>query len=290
MWPAPPGPPHDGYEAEIGDWLERSNRFGPLPELTARIRATGRRAGIWVAPFLVGANSRVAREHPGWLVGGADGGHGWGQALYVLDVTHPEAAEHLTHVFRTLAADGFGYFKLDFIYAGAIAGRRHADADPVAAYRRGLELIRAGAGEDAVIVGCGAPLLPSIGLVDAMRVSPDIHAEWQPEEFGGDITQPGMRSALTTGRARAWMHGRWWVNDPDCLLVRPAVEQRERWAAHLRAYSGLAASSDPLEQLDERGLELTRELLRPSSPAPVRWNPLAGPDQGLIGAAAESSS
>ena len=41
------------------------------------------------------------------------------------------------------------------------------------AYRSGIELIREAIGEDAYLLGCGAPLLPSSGLFDAMRVSPD---------------------------------------------------------------------------------------------------------------------
>lgn len=35
-----------------------------------------------------------------------------------------------------------------------------------------MRLIRAGAGPDAILLG-GGPLLPSIGLVDAMRIGPD---------------------------------------------------------------------------------------------------------------------
>lgn len=271
----------DGYAAEHGDWLELNERFTSFRGLADRIRATGRRAGIWTAPFQVGSRSRIAREHPDWLVGETLAGPGWEQQVHILDVTHPEAAEHLTGVYRTLAADGFDYFKLDFLYAGAMVGRRHEDIDPIAAYRRGLELVRAGAGPDAVLLGCGAPLLPSIGLVDAMRVSPDIDPSFEPVE--GDISQPGMRSALTMGRARAWQHGRFWVNDPDCLIVRPEVARRELWAEHIEAYGALAASSDPLDALDERGLELTRRLLRPSSPGPVSWDPFAGPEQGAIG-------
>lgn len=258
----------DGYAAEHGDWLEPNGRFTSLRDLAGRIRATGRRAGIWTAPFQVGSRSRIAREHPDWLVGGTLAGAGWGQEIHILDVTHPAAAEHLTGVFRTLASDGFGYFKLDFLYAGALAGRRREDIDPIAAYRRGLELIRDGAGPDAVLLGCGAPILPSLGLVDAMRVSPDIDPQFEPVD--GDVSQPAMRSALLNGRARTWQHGRFWVNDPDCLLARPEVEQRELWAAHVEAYGGVAASSDPLDALDRRGLELTRRVLRPSSAAPVR--------------------
>ena len=55
----------DGWQAEIGDWMEYSDRFASLPDLVTRIRDRGRRAGIWVAPFLVGARSRLFREHPG---------------------------------------------------------------------------------------------------------------------------------------------------------------------------------------------------------------------------------
>jgi alpha-galactosidase len=78
------------------------------------------------------------------------------------------------------------------------------------------------------------------------------------------------------------MHGRLWANDPDCLIARPDVERRELWASHLDAYGGLAISGDPLDALDERGLELTRRILRPSSGVAPRWDPFAGPDQGTI--------
>jgi alpha-galactosidase len=186
----------------------------------------------------------------------------------VLDVTHPEAAEHLAGVFRTLAAEGFSYHKVDFLFAGAMLGRRHEDAEPIAAYRRGIEIVRDALGPDATLLLCGAPLLPSLGLADAMRISPDVDPGWEPPE--GDVSQPGMRSAVTMGRTRAWQHGRFWINDPDCLVLRPEVAERERWAEHVRRVGGLAVSSDRLDELDERGLELTRELLRPADPAPLR--------------------
>ena len=66
---------------------------------------------------------------------------------------------------------------------------------------------------------------------------------------------------MITGRARAFMHGRFWVNDPDCLIVRPEVERREEWADHVAAWGGLRASSDRIASLDEWGLATTRELL-----------------------------
>jgi alpha-galactosidase len=263
----------DGYQAEIGDWLERSARFPhPLVELTGRIRAEGRRAGIWVAPLLVGARSRVAAEHPDWLVGGPDAGHNWDQALAALDVTQPDAADYLQHVFSSLAEWGFDFFKVDFMYAGALEGRRRSDATGIAAYREAVRLIREAIGPDATLLGCGAPILPSVGLYDAMRVSPDVGPLYEPRE--GDLGSPSQRSAVQTGRARAFQHGRLWVNDPDCLIVRPDVERREDWADHVERFGALRISSDRLDSLDAWGLETTRRLLRPSSPEPFDFSSL----------------
>jgi alpha-galactosidase len=257
----------DGYQTELGDWLSLGPRFASLPGLVARIREAGRRAGIWVAPFLVGANSEVAARHPGWLVADAaaddrtpaPAGHHWGQDLYALDPTHPGAAEWLTEVFATLAGLGIDFFKIDFCYAGALPGRRHADLPEVAAYRRGLELIRAGIGPDAYLLGCGAPILPSIGLVDAMRVGPDIATSYEPP--AGDMSAPGQRSAALNVAARAFQHGRWWVNDPDCVIARPAMQRRSDWAEQVERYGGLRGSGDRLSELDTWGLDATRRLL-----------------------------
>jgi alpha-galactosidase len=123
----------DGYQAEIGDWLSLSSRFESVPNMVSRIRSSGRRAGIWVAPYLVGERSQVASRHPDWLVGEpgepVSAGRNWQQELYVLDPTHPAAAAYLDEVFVTFRAWGIDFFKIDFVYAGAIPGEgRHNGA------------------------------------------------------------------------------------------------------------------------------------------------------------------
>lgn len=275
----------DGYQAGIGDWLECRPAFGDLDAVAGAVRESGRTPGLWTAPLLVGERSRLAEEHPDWLVEGAVAAEShWGQRVRVLDVTHPAAAEHLVATFARLRARGFAFHKLDFLYAGALPGlRRQRDVAPLAAYRRGLELVRQGLGDDAVILGCGAPLLPSVGLVDAMRVSPDVSPRWEPKL--GDLSKPAMKSALLAGKARAWMHGRLWVNDPDCVLVRADVERPEPWLEYVEALGGLSVSGDPLPELGRERLERARRLLRPASLAPVSWRPWDGPDQGRVGPA-----
>jgi alpha-galactosidase len=79
---------------------------------------------------------------------------------------------------------------------------------------------------------------------------------------------PSSRNALHTGMAREWQHGRFWINDPDCLLVAPGVQERETWARWIERSAGLRSSSDSIAALDEWGLATTRRLLRPARPVP----------------------
>jgi hypothetical protein len=64
-----------------------------------------------------------------------------------------------------------------------------------------MAVIRDAAGSDAYLLGCGAPIIPSVGHVDAMRVSNDIAPHWEHED--GDLALGGGRGAVMTGAARA---------------------------------------------------------------------------------------
>lgn len=249
----------DGWSRGLGEWNRPRESFGSLRRVVDAITATGRRAGIWLAPFLVGADTDVARTHPEWLVGPA--GHNWGQELVGLDLTHPGLRDYLRTTFTELRDLGVDYVKLDFLYGGAVPGRRHLDVSGEAAYRSGLRLVRDSLGPDAFVLGCGAPLLPSLGLVDAMRVSPDTFHE------GAEDGSAGLRGLMSL-EARAWQHGRFWVNDPDCLVARPSFALREEWSRAVHRYGGLRSSSDRVADLDDWGLTTTRQHLD-DVPAPV---------------------
>jgi alpha-galactosidase len=122
-----------------------------------------------------------------------------------------------------------------------------------------VSLIREAIGAESYLLGCGAPILPSVGLVDAMRVSADVAPKYDPAD--GDGSQPSQYGATLSTIGRAWQHGRFWVNDPDCIVARPEIERREEWAAVVERYGGLRASSDRIAALDEWGLATTRRLL-----------------------------
>jgi alpha-galactosidase len=133
-----------------------------------------------------------------------------------------------------------------------------------------LAHVRAAIGADPYLLGCGAPLLPPVGMVDGMRVSADTAPLWAPED--GDMSLAGGASAELSVQARSYQHGRYWVNDPDCLLLRPGVQQRERRARMVKSHGGLRGSSDRVASLADWALNTTADLLAtvpPPTPFPT---------------------
>jgi alpha-galactosidase len=223
----------DGFQAAIGDWLDPAEAWAPdIASMAEEIRAAGVQAGIWTAPFLAGENSRLVAEHPDWLVRfdatrplKAAHNRSWGGFAFALDTTNSAVLAHIRDTFSALRAKGFDYFKIDFCYAAALAGQPRSDPSMTRAQalRAGLEAVRAGIGDDAFLLGCGCPFGPAVGVVDAMRVSADVAPQWEPSgSWPGFVeTAPAAVNAIQASRLRAPLHRRVWINDPDCLLLRP---------------------------------------------------------------------
>jgi len=257
----------DGYETEIGDWLSAKPGY-PGPEgLASAITTRGFRAGIWAAPFSAAETSELFADHPDWMV--SEGGRpkpcyrGWGRTIYALDTTHPDVKGWLDATFGSLRKAGFSYLKIDFLFAAAMPGDRRKNVTPVQAYREGLQIIRRAAGPDFVL-GCGAPLLPSVGLVDGMRIGEDTAPYWRtkPSAFQGPNAYFALRNALM----RQFMHGFLWLNDPDCLLLRDreielSASERELYALAAGALGNMIMDSDRLSYLGKAEKDLLGRAL-----------------------------
>jgi len=258
----------DGYQKDIGDWLVTNSKFPEgLAGIIKVIKEAGLVPGIWLAPFSISETSSIFSEHPDWLVKAESGNpkiayRNWNKNIYALDLSNEKVLEWLRDLFKTLKETGFDYFKIDFLFAGAIPGKRKKDISPIEAYRLGMKTIREAIG-DSFLLGCGAPLLPSLGFVDGMRIGADTAPYWNEDTIA---PFPNAKVALRNVVTRYFMHQKWWNNDPDCLLLRNekihlSENERRLYSFVSGALSGMILESDDMEFVNENGLNILKDSL-----------------------------
>lgn len=202
----------DGWQLDSGDWEPNRKFPSGMESLAAKIKASGRRAGLWLAPLAVAKSSSIYRDHPGWLLHDSDGelvvaGFEWSSQIFALDTTHPQALDWLRMLIQKVRGWGYDYLKLDFLSAGALPGKRYVDLPRETAYRHALEAIREAAG-DAYLLLCGTPILPSLGMCDAIRVGADVSNQWDSPFYSFLLynqTAPGVQNAIRTSVNRLWL-------------------------------------------------------------------------------------
>lgn len=269
----------DGYQAAIGDWLALADSWsgvGSMASIAEEIASSGMSAGIWTAPFLAAENSAVARAHPDWITRHPPTGKpskamynpAWGGWALALDTTNPAVLDHLRSTFATLREWGFGYHKIDFCYSAALpAGRHDPTKTRAEALRMGLEAVREGIGDDAYLLGCGCPFGPAIGVVDAMRVSPDVAPYWEERAVWPGLEGSGVaaENAVRASVLRSPLHRRLFVNDPDCVLLRPTnteltPEQRRALADSVLDTGAFVVLSDDMARYGDAEWEEVERL------------------------------
>lgn len=248
----------DGYQTFQGDWNDQNPSWPtPLREIAAGIRAKGMEAGIWTMPFHASTASRVFREHPDWFVKGEDGKPvvvpGWSappdHLWATFDATQEEVLDHLRRIFRTFREWGYTYFKMDGLgFAMTDGVRSDPGATSVSAFRKGLQAIRE-AVPDSFLLACSQHFMPCVGLVDGARFSNDTAAN------GNAIV-----SVFNQTLARFWMIDRFYLADPDCLIVRDDRGSQTLGESRISALSGIltgfALTSDNLALVPKDRFEL----------------------------------
>ena len=269
----------DGFQTQIGDWLTFNQGFeNGLTPLAAEIQEAGFTPGLWLAPFIMHPKSELAKKHPDWILRDQVGrpvnaGFLWNTFTRALDLTHPGAREYVREVVHAAVQEwGFPYLKLDFLYAASLPGR-FSDPHKTRAQvlRSGLELIRDAAGEETFLLGCGCPLGPAIGVVDGMRIGADTARRWTPYFKGitsllkKEASFPSAFNAVHNALTRSNLHQRWWINDPDCLLLRPATKLTKTEVMTIASVIALTGGSliisDHVPGLPQDRLELLKSLL-----------------------------
>jgi alpha-galactosidase len=227
----------DGWQEGIGDWLATSAGFprGMAP-LAAAAREAGFEPGLWCAPFIATEHSRLAREHPDWLLRDDAGtlvlcgDHPlWGGRFYALDSEHPDVRAYLEQTLSIILGRwGFQFLKADFLYAAArIPAGGFTRAQRSA---RAHEFLSASChAHGARFLSCGAPLASTYMRCDYARIGADVGETWENDEFGARPSREKVstRGTLVNTITRSFLAGRAFGVDPDVVILR---EERQRMA------------------------------------------------------------
>lgn len=221
----------DGWQGAIGDWQDVNAKFpAGMDQLARTIRTKGFRPGLWLAPFICDAKSRLWRENYDWVLKDEKGrpvkagwNPGWNGWFYGLDFYAPGFQAWLEAVFDTVLNQwGFQMVKLDFLYAIALRPHHHRCRGKIMA--EAMEFLRRVCG-DNYILGCGVPLAQSAGRVDYCRIGSDVAPYWEDKFLRaiGYRERVSTRNSLFSTLHRHMLDGRFFRNDPDVFILRDGV-------------------------------------------------------------------
>ncbi|MBR6335299.1 MAG: alpha-galactosidase [Clostridia bacterium] len=267
----------DGYETFVGDWLDVDPVKFPrgMKVIADKVHEKGYLAGIWVAPFSVQRVSKTAKEHPDWLIKNTKGKPEWGcfawGGAYTIDMYNPEVREYIKHFFDVILHDwGYDMVKLDFLYSQSIHPRNGKSRGQIMC--EALDFLRECVGEDKLFLGCGVPLGPSFGVVDACRISCDVDLVYGGKFYNKlsvNREVPSAQNAINNSMFRRHLNGRVFCNDPDVFFLRKdnltfTMEQKKLLGKINNLFGDVLFVSDNAGDYDDEAIELVKEFFAPS--------------------------
>ncbi len=205
----------DGWQYCCGEWDANPLFPNGMEYLARKITEMGFEPGLWIAPTIFEPHSRMAQVKSEMMAAGVSGNPCLAYECmrrygFVLDPTREDSREWLYQLFKRYVNMGYKFFKLDFL-AQTLKAKKFFDP----AVQRGeimgkiVEPIRAATKGKARILGCNYNFEAGDKLVDSVRVSGDVHADWNC-----------IKENSPSIAARFWSQGRLWDNDPDFALCR----------------------------------------------------------------------
>lgn len=262
----------DGYQTAVGDWLSINKTKFPngLKPIVEKIHAKGWQAGLWLAPFGAQKGSKLACEHPDWLVKGKNGkpimvGANWG-GFYAIDIDNADARAYIKNVFDTVLNDwGFDLVKLDFLYATAVVPLHNKTRGQLA--YESIDFLRECVGNKQIL-GCGVQQMPCFGKVEYMRIGADMALSWKHNFFRNlthreDVSTP---NAIHNSVYRRCLNGRAFLCDPDVFLLRRSnikftFEQQKVLAKFIKLFGSVLFMSDNVDEYDDEQLAVFNDTL-----------------------------
>lgn len=175
----------DGW-CSWGDWTSPdTTKFPNWSDMLKRLKGNGYKFGLWIAPFMIDANSRIFHDHPDWIfsVKGVPQNVFASYPIfnqfhpkYLLDFTSPEVISYLENTFSKFILDwDIDLLKIDHLYAPYFAH------DPLIASHASQAISNIFAFlsrnfPQTYLLACGCPFDVAAGQVDSIRISKDINS------------------------------------------------------------------------------------------------------------------
>ncbi len=265
----------DGYEMKVGDWdIDKTKFPNGLKPIVDKIHEQGLKAGLWIAPFSAQFSAQIIKEHPEWLIRDEKGkpvysGIAWG-GFYALDFELPEVRAHIKANFdRVFDEYGFDMVKLDFLYSAAIWPRNNKTRGQLMC--EAMDFLRECC-RDKILLGCGVPLGPSFGIVDACRISCDAENRFKDRYYVHCTNQEVISTRFAMNNSVFRRHlNRIMANDPDVFFLRDdgmkkagyTLKQKKLLAKVNNMFGRVLFVSDDVGAYNDDMLELLLEAYKP---------------------------
>jgi alpha-galactosidase len=218
----------DGWQEANGAWWPRERFPDDFGEQVDEVHQLGLRCGLWLAPFMVEPGAvGLGRDHEDWCIVDAETGerlvdrHG----RWALDGSNPAVVDYLRELGTRVRSWGVDMVKLDFLYLGAQEGSRYdSTVTGTQALRRGLRAFVDALGDSVYVLGCGAPMLPMVGICHANRIGHDLSVPVLGQAYGRPLAEgwtgwKGIKAQARQAAARWALHDRWFQNDPEIVMA-----------------------------------------------------------------------
>ncbi len=236
----------DGWQKAYGDWEPDPAKFSRGMKVVAnQIRAAGAMPGIWLCPVRTSAV----------------GAHPDGTTNEYQDASHPAVQAFIRKMLTARVAEGYRYFKLDFLWIKNLPTRHNQKKTRLEICRDINKLYRESIGEESYLLSCvGGLNRGCFGYADGARTGTDTTGSLK-RLYGGVSLADTINAAGTT----AWANGILFANDPDVTYLNLAKSELWRtWYGYVGLLGGMMLTSEALNQLDATALRHLETLIPPA--------------------------